>query len=101
MGIQRQEPPSILTRTPNNQPQPLMRPSLPRSLRRFFGCRYQHRARVILPGLRWVCWIQTFFDLTRMCKRQTGHTIPPFNTRFKRRFFAFRYLHRERVILGP
>jgi len=33
--------------TPNTQPQPMIRPFLTSSLRRFLGCRYEHKARVI------------------------------------------------------
>jgi len=42
---------SILSRTPNQPPQPPIRRSLTSSLRRFFGCRYEHRAGRDLKGL--------------------------------------------------
>ena len=67
--------PSIRTPTPNPQTQASIRPSITRFNGRFSRRRYQHTARVILPGLKRVCWIHLYLESPRKSRSQGGLAV--------------------------
>ena len=57
---------------PKNQTQPKIRPFITRFKPRFLGCRYQHTARVVSPGLKRVLWKTLYLKTPRKSRSQGG-----------------------------